>query len=65
MRYAEKLATDFRTVDAAFIDELREHFSEAEIAELGLMIGQYIAIGRLLVISGGANLACEIYVPDA
>ena len=64
MRFAEKLATDFRTVDSAFKAELREHFSDAEIAELGMMIGQYIALGRLLVIAGGHNAACETYIPD-
>ena len=64
MRFAEKLAADFRTVDSAFKAELREHFSDAEIAELGLMIGQYIALGRLLVIAGGHKAACEIYIPD-
>ncbi len=63
MRFAEKLATDFRTVDEAFVRELREHFSNAEIAELGLMIGQYMALGRMLVISGGHKGACEIYTP--
>ena len=44
--------------------ELRGEFADAEIAELGMMIGQYIALGRLLVISGGHKLACEIYVPE-
>ena len=44
--------------------ELRAHFQDAEIAELGMMIQQYIALGRLLVISGGHKLACEIYVPE-
>jgi hypothetical protein len=65
VRFAEKMALDFRTVDPAFREELRLHFGDAEIAELGMMIGQYIALGRLLVISGGHELACEIYVPDA
>ena len=64
MRFAERLATDFRSVDAAFKSELREHFSDAEIAELGMMIGQYLALGRLLVIAGGDKLTREIYVPD-
>ncbi len=57
------MATDFRTVDTAFKSALREHFSDAEIAELGMMIGQYISLGRLLVIAGGDKAACEIYVP--
>ena len=64
MRFAEKFATDFRSVDDAFKTELRKHFSDAEIAELGMMIGQYISFGRLLVIAGGHKGACEIYVPD-
>ena len=64
MRFAEKLAVDFRSVDGDFMEELREHFSDAEIAELGLMIGQYIALGRLLVIAGGDKVASEIYVPE-
>ena len=64
VRYAEKLATDFRAVDPAFIGELREQFEDAEIAELGMMINQYIALGRLLVIFGGDKIACEIYVPE-
>ncbi|MBW2268343.1 MAG: hypothetical protein JRH16_07180 [Deltaproteobacteria bacterium] len=52
-------------MDTAFKAELREHFEPAEIAELGLMIGQYLALGRMLVIAGGGKSACEIYVPDA
>ena len=64
MRFAEKLAADFRSVDATFKAELREHFSDAEIAELGMMIGQYISLGRLLVIAGADRAACEIYVPN-
>jgi hypothetical protein len=64
VRFAEKLAHDFRSVDADFKSELRKHFEDSEIAELGLMIGQYLALGRLLVISGADKQACEIYVPD-
>ncbi len=64
MRFAEKLALDFRSVDATFKQELGERFSPEEIAELAFMIGQYIAMGRLLVFAGGDKAACEIYVPD-
>ena len=61
MRFAERLATDFRSVDEAFKREMLEHFSPAEFVELGLMIGQYMALGRMLVIAGGDKHACEIY----
>ncbi len=63
VRWAEKLATDFRTVDDAFKAELREHFSDAEFVELGMMIGQYLSFGRLLVMLGRHKAACEIYTP--
>jgi hypothetical protein len=33
------LATDPDAIDDAFFDELRQHFSEAEIVELGLFLG--------------------------
>jgi len=48
--YAEKLAVDHRSIDDAFFDELRTVFSDAEIVELGMMAGQYIGFGRLLMV---------------
>jgi alkylhydroperoxidase family enzyme len=48
LAYAEKLAVDHHNVDDAFFDELRTQFSDPEILELGMMIGQYIGFGRLL-----------------
>jgi hypothetical protein len=63
VRFAERAALDFRRVDAAFKAELRSQFTDAEIAELGMMIQQYIALGRLLVMAGADKAACEIYVP--
>ena len=64
MRLAEKLTGDFRPRDDALKAELAEHFSPAEIAELNLMIVQYIAMGRMLVFAGGDKAACEIYIPE-
>ena len=59
------MAIDFHQVDTGFLAELRVWFSDAEIVELGLMIGQYMALGRMLVITGNHKAACELYVPDA
>ena len=39
LRYCELMATDYEAVDAAFYDELRQHYSEEEIVELGAFIG--------------------------
>lgn len=63
MRWAELGATDHTQVDAAFMAEAREVFDEAEVIELGMMIGQYIGFGRLLVQLGIDKGACELYVP--
>ena len=48
--YAEKLAVDHHNIDDAFFAELGTEFSEAEIIELGMMAGQYIGFGRLLMV---------------
>ena len=39
MRYSELVATDPDAIDAAFFDELRKHYGEEEIIELGTFIG--------------------------
>ncbi len=35
-------------VNDDFFRALRVHFTEAQIVELGMMIGQYIGLGRLV-----------------
>ena len=39
MRYSDLMATDPDAIDAAFFDELRKHYSDEEIVELGAFIG--------------------------
>ena len=39
LRYSELMATDWQKVDATFYDELRRHYTEEEIVELGTFIG--------------------------
>jgi alkylhydroperoxidase family enzyme len=48
LEYAEKLAVDHHNIDDEFFERLRTCFDDAEILELGMMIGQYIGFGRLL-----------------
>ena len=48
--FAERLARDHHNIDDGFFDRLREQFSEPEILELGMMAGQYIGFGRLLMV---------------
>ncbi len=63
MRWAEHLTTDHRQADAAFMAEVRTQFSDAEVVELGMMIGQYVSFGRLLVMLDLHKGVCEIYTP--
>ncbi|MGH7857999.1 MAG: carboxymuconolactone decarboxylase family protein [Candidatus Binatia bacterium] len=62
IRFAEKMALDHRSIDDRFVAELRAEFSDAEIVELGMMIGQYIGFGRLLVALGVDHEASEPYL---
>ena len=39
---------DHHNIDDEFFERLHEVFSDAEVLELGMMIGQYIGFGRLL-----------------
>ncbi len=50
LEYAERLAVDHHNVDDDFFDRLRTEFDDAEILELGMMAGQYIGFGRLLMV---------------
>ena len=45
IRFAEKMAVDHHFIDDAFVEALRSSLSDAEIAEVGMMIGQYIGFG--------------------
>ncbi|MFZ9394574.1 MAG: carboxymuconolactone decarboxylase family protein [Erythrobacter sp.] len=47
IRYGELMATDHLAVDEAVYDELRRHFSEAQIVELGMTCAFFIGFGRL------------------
>ena len=46
LRYADLFATNHLAIDDALIEELREHFSEPEIVELGLNVSIFVGLGR-------------------
>ena len=50
LEYADRLATDHHNMDDVFFDRLKEHYSDEQILELGMMIGQFIGFGRLLMV---------------
>ena len=47
LRFAELFATDHLAIDDAVYDELRTHFSEDELVELGLHCAIALGVGRL------------------
>jgi alkylhydroperoxidase family enzyme len=52
IRFAEKLAVDHHKVDDGLWDEVRSHFTEAEIIELVALTTLYIGFGRFNEIVG-------------
>lgn len=48
LRFADRFAEDHRSIDDRFFGELRGLFSEPEIVELGLAVGTFLALGRLI-----------------
>jgi AhpD family alkylhydroperoxidase len=47
LRFAELFVTNHLAIDDAVYDELREHFSEDELVELGLNCAIALGVGRL------------------
>jgi AhpD family alkylhydroperoxidase len=47
LRYAELSCLDHLSIDEATFDDLRDHFSEAQIVELGMFVAFFIGFGRL------------------
>jgi AhpD family alkylhydroperoxidase len=46
IRFGELFATDHLAINDAVYDELRRHFNDAQIVELGLNIALFVGVGR-------------------
>jgi alkylhydroperoxidase family enzyme len=57
---AEQMALDHHSFSDDTMRELRAHFSEAELLELMMMIGQYIGFGRMLAALQLEEISCPI-----
>lgn len=60
LRYAEMLAVDHHSIDDELFVALKKEFSDPEILELGMMIGQYIGFGRLLKVLDLEDRFCQL-----
>ncbi len=47
IEYAELFCLDHLAIDDAFMRRLRSHFSDAEVLDLTICIGNFLAFGRL------------------
>ena len=47
IRYGELFATNHLAIDDDFYDQLRVHFTEPQIEELGLNLALFVGVGRL------------------
>jgi alkylhydroperoxidase family enzyme len=48
LHYADLFATDHLAIDEAVYDELRQHFAEAELVDLGVLCAYCVGTGRLV-----------------
>lgn len=60
LEYADRMALDHHNMDDGFFERLHEHFTDAQIVELGMMIGQFIGFGRLLMVLDLEPKFCSI-----
>lgn len=47
IEYAELFCLDHLAIDEAFMTRLRSHFTDAEVLDLTICIGNFLAFGRL------------------
>ena len=50
IEYAERFALDHRSLDDAFFERLRTQFTDAEILDLTICVGEWLAFGRLTMV---------------
>ena len=59
IEYAERFALDHLNIDEAFWARLRAEFTDAEIVDLTICIGSWLAFGRLTQVLH-LDVVCEI-----
>ncbi|NGN95810.1 carboxymuconolactone decarboxylase family protein [Nocardioides sp. KC13] len=57
--YAERYASDHHGIDQAFWDRMSAHYTDAEIVELSMCLGSWLAFGRLNHVLG-LDSACML-----
>ena len=60
LRFAEQMALNHCALDDDFFRYLRTQFTDAQIVELGMMIGQYIGVGRFFMVLDLERKVCTL-----
>jgi|HubBroStandDraft_2_1064218.scaffolds.fasta_scaffold107621_2 AhpD family alkylhydroperoxidase len=58
--FAYKFGADHFSIGEADFRELRRHFSEEEVTEIGMLCAQFLGFGRLVMVLGLENPSCPI-----
>ena len=59
IEYADRFSTDSANIDDAFMARLSSHYTPAEIVDMTLVIGKYVAMGRFMQVLD-LDQACNI-----
>jgi AhpD family alkylhydroperoxidase len=59
IEYAERFAVDHGSIDDAFVERLRESFTDPEILDLTLCLAVFLGLGRSLTVLG-VDQSCAI-----
>ncbi|MEM9620503.1 MAG: hypothetical protein AAF993_02570 [Pseudomonadota bacterium] len=65
LEYADRMALDHHNIDDGFFERMRVHFNDEQILELGMMIGQFIGFGRLLMVLDLESKFCPVEGADS
>ena len=60
LRFAELMALNHQVIDDDMFCALRAQFTDPQIVELGMMVGQYIGFGRLVSVLDLERPVCTI-----
>ena len=59
LRYADQMFLDASRIDAVFYDELKKHYSEAQIMELGAFVAFHYGMQMFMRSLGGRAIPLE------
>ena len=62
IEYTEKFAIDHKRLDDAFFTRMREHFSDEEILEISVCVGNWLMMGRITMVMD-VDTSCPIRLP--